>query len=126
MIDPPGFVLESFDPVGRLREHYPVYRRQDDEVITWEGHPVETGVVMPDGTKFDDIRDLKRHLIQNPDIFARCLAENLLVYATGRPMNFADQKVIDEIVVGTKQRGNGFADLIVEIVLSESFAAKQA
>jgi len=27
-IDPPGFALENFDPVGRWREHYPVYRKR--------------------------------------------------------------------------------------------------
>lgn len=123
-IDPPGFVLESFDPVGRYREHYPAYKKQADSVVKVQGQPVDSASVLPDGTKLDDVADLKRYLIQNPDIFSRCLAEKLLVYATGRPMNFGDQRVIDEVIEKVKKRGNGFQDLIVEIVLSESFATK--
>ena len=123
-IDPPGFVLESFDPVGRYRDHYPVYVKKDDKILTRKGQPVETASVLPDGTKLDDITDLKRFLVKNPDIFARCLTEKLLVYATGRPMNFGDKKIIKSIVDNVKKRGNGFQDLIVEIVLSESFGTK--
>jgi hypothetical protein len=39
-------------------------------------------------------------------------------------MNYGDRKVIDHIVADVKQGGNGFADLIVAAVQSESFRAK--
>tara|TARA_R110002049_G_scaffold2750_7_gene22091 strand:+ start:31750 stop:34452 length:2703 start_codon:yes stop_codon:yes gene_type:complete len=123
-IDPPGFVLESFDPVGRYREYYPIYKKRGDKVVTLKGQPIDCASVMPDGTTLKDITDLKRHLIKNPDIFSRCLTEKLLVYATGRAMNYGDHKVIDRIVDDTKKRGNGFADLIVEVVQSDSFGTK--
>lgn len=123
-IDPPGFVLESFDPVGRYRDHYPVYKKEADEVVTLNGQPVDSASVLPDGTQLNDIMDLKRYLTENPEIFSRCLTEKLLVYATGRPMNFGDHKVIDDIVAKVQERGNGFQDLIVEVVLSPSFGAK--
>lgn len=123
-IDPPGFALENFDPVGRYRDHYPIYQKQADQVVTLKGQKVDSASVLPDGTQLNDIADLKRYLIENPDIFSRCLTEKLLVYATGRPMNFGDQKVIEEIVGSVKKQGNGFQDLIVEIVLSESFGTK--
>lgn len=50
-------------------------------------------------------------------------------YATGRPMNYGDRKVIGRIVRDVKRQGNGFADLIVVdlivvVVQSESFRAK--
>lgn len=123
-IDPPGFVLENFDPVGRYRKHYPVYRKKSDGIVTLKGHPIDTSSVLPDGTALNNIADLRHYLIENPDIFSRCLTEKLLVYATGRPMNYGDHKVIDDIVAKVRKRGNGFQDLIVEIVLSNSFATK--
>ena len=123
-IDPPGFVLENFDPVGRWREDYSVYERQGDEVITRKGQPVDASSRMPDGAALTDITDLKRYLVDNADIFSRCLADKLLTYATGRRMNYGDRKVIDRIVTDVKQRGNGFADLIVAVVQSESFRTK--
>ena len=68
--------------------------------------------------------DLKRYLVENIDIFSRCLTGKLLVYATGRPMNFGDERVIDRVVKEVKEDGNGFRDLIVAIVQSEAFAVK--
>lgn len=123
-IDPPGFALESFDPVGRWREHYPVYKKKNDTVVTQDGQEVDTASEMADGTKLRDIVDLKKYLIENIDLFSRCLTGKLLVYATGRPLNYGDQKVVDTIVRDVKSDGNGFADLIVAVVQSESFRAR--
>ena len=123
-IDPPGFVLENFDPVGRWRDHYPVYEKREDKVITRKGLPVDAAGVMPDGTELRDVQDMKRYLIQNIDLFSNCLTGKLLTYATGRPPNYGDRKVIAEIVDDVKARGNGFADLVISIVQSESFRAR--
>ena len=74
-IDPPGFVLESFDPVGRYREHYPKYKKRGDKVVTLDGQAVDSACVLPDGTELSGIEDLKRYLLDHPEIFARCLTE---------------------------------------------------
>ena len=123
-IDPPGFALENFDPVGRWREFYPVYKKKGNRVVTVDGLPVDAASVMPDGTPLNDVTDLKLYLTENIDIFSRCLSDKLLTYATGRPMNFGDHKVIEGIVADLKAEGNGFADLIVAIVQSESFRTR--
>lgn len=123
-IDPPGFVLENFDPIGRWRDFYPVYQKSGKSVVTKQGNPVDALGTMPDGTAFKDVTDLKRYLIKNIDIFSCCLSDKLLTYATGRPMNFGDKKVIDRVVAEVKKDGNGFADLIVALVMSESFHSK--
>ena len=123
-IDPPGFILENFDPVGRWRDFYPVYAKQGDRIVTRKGQPVDAVSRLPDGTKLKDVADLKGYLVKNIDIFSRCLTGKLLTYATGRPPSFGDRKVIDQIVHDVRQQGNGFADLVVAIVQSESFRAK--
>ncbi len=120
-IDPPGFALENFDPIGRWREFYPVYEKKGDKIITLDGLPVDSASVMPDGTPLADALDLKRYLSENIDIFSRCLSDKLLTYATGRPMNYGDHKVIERVVADVAAQGNGFADLIVALVQSESF-----
>ena len=71
-----------------------------------------------------DVTDLKRYLKANIDIFSRCVTRKLLVYATGRSMNFGDERVIDQIVRDVRSSGNGFRDLIIAVVKSESFATK--
>ena len=136
-IDPLGMIMENFDPVGRWRDHYPIFIQPKDgeEKLkeqfyantgkgTKAGPAVDTVGVLPDGTRLNDVTDLKRYLKTNIDIFSRCLTRKLLVYATGRSMNFGDERVIDRIVGQVKREGNGFRDLIVAVVLSEAFAVK--
>ena len=123
-IDPPGFALENFDPVGRWRDFYPVYEKVGDKVVRKDGLPVDSTGTMKDGTQLKDVTDLKRYLIENIDIFGNCLAEKLLVYATGRDLGFSEQREVKEIVKNVRQAGNGFQDLIVALVLSESFQTK--
>ncbi|MEM7599803.1 MAG: DUF1592 domain-containing protein [Verrucomicrobiota bacterium] len=123
-IDPPGFALENFDPVGRWRDHYPVYEKVENRTVRRDGIPVDAAGVMKDGTVLNDVTDLKRYLVDNIDIFSRCLSEKLLVYATGRDLSFGDKKEVERIVHEVRDGGNGFQDLIVSLILSESFATK--
>ena len=128
-IDPLGFALENFDPVGRWREFYPVYERGPDTrksktFFSKNGQPVDTDGQLTDGTPLNGVVDLKRYLVRNIDTFSSCLTGKLLTYATGRPPTFGDRKEVQRIVKEVKAKGNGFQDLIVAVVLSESFHRK--
>lgn len=136
-IDPLGFIMENFDPIGRWREHYPVYTDPVDGSVTLEsefysnkgdafrkGPLVDASGVLPDGTQLKDITDLKRYLLENEEIFVRCLTEKLLVYGTGRELGFGDRGEVAKIVSNASEKGLGFQDLIVETVLSESFRTR--
>ena len=124
-MDPLGFALENFDPVGRWRDHYPVYqKKKDGSVLTGQGPGIEAGGTLPDGTKIRDITSLKRYLVENIDQFSACLAEKLLVYGTGRALNYADRQIVRKIASDAREQGHGFRDLIVEVVLSESFRTR--
>ena len=123
-IDPPGFALENFDPIGRWRDHYPVYQRVDGKVVRKDGQPVDALGTLADGTELRDVTDLKRYLVANIDIFGNCLAEKLLAYATARKPGFGDSREVEGLVKDVRGRGNGFQDLIVAIVLSEAFRTK--
>lgn len=121
-IDPIGFALENFDPIGQWRQNYPIYQKTADGTITtMKGKPVDSSSTMADGTEIRDVTDLKKYLVANIDKFSRCLTEKLLTYATGRPMSYGDKQVIEQIVKNVKAGGNGFQDLIVAVVTSESF-----
>lgn len=134
-IDPLGFVMENFDPVGRWRSFYPVYTvgasvELDEEYYANQGKGTRKGVEidsiaeLPDGTVLKDVTDLKAYLLENGDLFAECLAEKLLVYGTGREPSFGDQRVIRQIVSEHLRRDNGFTDLIIAIALSEAFRTR--
>ncbi|MDA0347593.1 MAG: DUF1592 domain-containing protein [Verrucomicrobia bacterium] len=122
-IDPVGFVLESFDPVGRWRTEYPSQRTSNKKEKAI-GLPVETDGRLTDGTVLNDITDLKAYLRNDITPFAECISEKLLTYATGREMNYSDRKLIRELVRENLDRQGGFQDLFVALVNSESFRTK--
>ncbi len=136
-IDPLGMLLESFDPVGRWRERYPVYTKPPDgaEALKEEyystigegfalGPPVDAAGTLADGTRLEGAPDLKRYVLDRIDMFSRCLTEKLLVYASGRPLGFRDRRAVDAIVASTRAERNGFRDLIVAVTQSESFSTR--
>jgi len=136
-IDPLGMVLENFDPVGRWRDHYPRYTKPPDgqAALTEEfystvgkgvlrGPAVDAVGVLTDGTRLEDVTDLKRYLLARLDVFASCLTEKLMVYATGRPLSFGDRLAAERIAKSAVERGDGFRDLIVAVVQSEPFSVR--
>ncbi|MEM6279837.1 MAG: DUF1588 domain-containing protein, partial [Verrucomicrobiota bacterium] len=78
-IDPIGFALENFDPVGRWRETWP-------EIDV----PVDPAGVLPDGTRIEGYLDFKKWLVENVDLVSQSLAEKLMIYATGRIPSYAE------------------------------------
>ena len=124
-IDPPGFALESFDPIGDYRVHYPLWVVHNEEKgygSVKQGAPVDASGNLASGEKFTDIRGFKKLLVERKDDFARCLTEKLLTYATGREMGFSDREAIAAIVKQADAKGSGLTTLIREIVASDLFA----
>lgn len=116
-IDPMGFVLESFDPVGRWRSSYP-------KIGKAKALAIDSSATMADGTKLKDVRDLKKFLVENPQYFTGCLARKLMTYATGRQLNYREKKVIGDIVSKNIAAGNKFKDLLLDLIDSEVFKAR--
>ncbi len=134
-IDPPGFALESFDVMGAWRDRYRTTSKGAGEPVPGVGHdglrfkfkiglPVDASGEMPDGRAFDDIRDLKAHLVQNPALLAKNLVEQLSIYATGAPVRFSDRATIQEIVESARASDYGVRTLIAELVKSDLFLYK--
>ena len=89
-IDPPGFALESFDPIGGYRTRYRVSGGETkfgDYVVSLpysEGLAVDSSGVTPGGEAFAGIDEYKRLLFQHDlDQVARHFVSQLLVYGTG-------------------------------------------
>jgi len=107
-----GFGLENFDTTGRWRDFERVGREQ---VL------IEPGGMLPDGSVFKDVRELKAVLLQNEERLAEELVESILSYALGRTIEFSDSDDVEEIV--TKLRSGKFRvrSMIREIALSPLF-----
>lgn len=108
-IDPPGFALENFDPIGGWRSHYS------------RNVPVDASGTFPDGQSFEDVREFKTILLSREEQFVRALTEKLLTYASGRTLTAADRPELDRIVKALQTSGYGFRDLIHLVVASRTF-----
>lgn len=108
-IDPLGFAMENFDPIGRWRTTY------------GRNTKIDSSGEMPSGQKFDDITGLKKVLVEQHGLFAKALTEKLLSYATGRQLSPADRPDVNAILSTSKESGDGFRDLIKLVIASRAF-----
>ncbi|MEZ5362253.1 MAG: DUF1592 domain-containing protein [Bryobacterales bacterium] len=109
-IDPPGFALENFDPIGGWRDRYPRPNRP--------GPPIDSSGQLLSGEAFASITDFKQVLLESHrDEFARCLTSKLLLYASGRTLEPSDEPEIARIA----EQPIGLRDLILAVVSSDSF-----
>ena len=124
-IDPPGFALESFDPIGDYRENYLRWKATNVEQ-GWgnveQGAKVDASGNLQTGEAFAGIREFKKLLVEQRGAFNHCLTEKLLTYGLGREMGFSDRDAIEAIIRSTESHGTGLRSLIHAIVESETFA----
>jgi len=130
-IDPLGFALENYDVIGGWRTWYRTFEGQRvvaevnaTAVRYRRGPAVDPADTLPDGRRFRDIDELKKHLLQDRDQVARCLADKLLTYATGHATDPADRTELDSLVERVRRQGYGLRTLIHEIVQSPLFLQK--
>jgi hypothetical protein len=118
-IDPLGFGLETFDPIGRWRATYP--KPKGDAPAP----KVDSTGEFSSGETYADFHDFKRILVANrTDAFTRHLIKQILSYATGRHMEPIDEVVLEEIFEAVQKDNYGLRTLIVESLASEIFRSR--
>lgn len=129
-IDPPGFAMECFDPVGTFRTRYRNskgvkrtasvglrFRHKDYDL----GQPVDAAGVTEDGDEFTGIRDYKKYLLQSKEQVARNLVSLLITVATGGEIEFADRDEVERILEATENDDYPLRSLIHHVVASRMF-----
>jgi hypothetical protein len=112
-IDPLGFALENFDPVGQWRDDYE------------GGLEVDSWGQMPDGREFDDVIGMRELLDEEQvRLIAHHLLDRLLLCATGREMSVTDREEIEAILSQTQAEGYRLGDLVEAAVTSHAFLHK--
>jgi hypothetical protein len=114
VLDPMGLALENFDGVGRWREK--------DRLAETR---IDAAGVLPDGSAVNGPVDLRRALLKNPEQFVQTLTTKLMIYASGRPMEWQDMPMIRGIVKKVAADDYRFATLVVQIVKSAPFRMQQ-
>lgn len=130
-IDPPGFALESFDPIGGWRDAYRVPRgNKRAPLANYPGKTiaigldVELGGETPDGKKFSSIDEYKQLLLADKDQLARNVVHKLVVYGTGADLQFADHEAVEQILAANREKSFGFRSLLHGVVQSRIFLNK--
>ena len=118
-IDPLGFSLESFDPIGRWRGSYP--KPKGDAPAA----KIDTKGEFSSGESYEDFEGFKKILAEHrKDQFVRNLVSTFLSYATGRHMEPVDDYGIDEIVELVRIDNYGFKTLVLESIAAEIFRSR--
>jgi mono/diheme cytochrome c family protein len=112
-LDPLGFGLEQFDPVGRWR-------------TTISDQPVDASGELPGGKKFEGVGGLKSILLEKQDQFVRNLTERMLSYALGRGLEFYDAPSIRRIAKSVAEEKFSASALVTEIVMSYPFKHRKS
>ncbi|MCM8531804.1 MAG: DUF1592 domain-containing protein [Lentisphaeraceae bacterium] len=109
-IDPIGFALENYNPIGQWRTKY---RRKK----------VDASGNM-NGKDFESIIGLKKILLEKKDSFADAFAEKMLTYAIGRKLTFLDEENLETLKTNFKAKDHQLKDLIRLICTNQLFIQK--
>ncbi len=111
-MDPLGFGLENYDPVGQWRTHDGKF-------------PIETAGILPNGRSFESPKELKEILKSDGEAFAGCLSEKMLTYALGRGLEEYDEAAVKSIAKAVAENDYRFSTLVLEIVRSLPFQMRR-
>jgi hypothetical protein len=111
-IDPLGFALENYDPIGRWRTQYENGRDVDMSGRLFRKHG------------FSDIIEFKDAILVEKDRFTRALAGHLLSFGLARELGASDEVALDEIARATAQDGYKVQTLLKQVILSKPFLSK--
>lgn len=111
-IDPLGFALENYDPIGVWRETYENNRDVDMEGTLFRKH------------HFTNVIEFKDAILAEKERFAKGLAGHLLSFSLARELAAADQIALDEITEATASDDYRIQTLMKQIILSAPFQTK--
>jgi len=108
-IDPVGFALENFNPVGQWQD------------ATKEGLKIDSAGVLADGTPVDGPIALRKALLARPEVFVGTVTEKLMTYALGRGLEPIDMPVVRGVLRAAAKDNYAMQSIILGIVQSPAF-----
>lgn len=114
-IDPSGFALESFDPIGQFRL---AYGRQKNAA------KVDPSGITPDGVPFKVFNGWRDIYVSRPKVLAEAFAKQILKFGTGGEIRFSDKAHLDKITTLAATKNFGIKSIIHAALTSEIFLTK--
>lgn len=110
-MDPLGFALEHYDPIGRWREHDGAFA-------------VDASGEFDDGERFDGAAALEARVARSP-AFVRGALEKLTIYALGRGLRGADEPALEQALENLSAQPT-LVELIHAVVELDAFRRRAA
>src|SRR5690606_38280149 len=128
-IDPPGFALESFNPIGGWRERFRslgeggrVEKRSNGLRVPYRlGREVAASATRPHGREFAGFDECQNLLAPDERLLARAFLSRLLTFAARRELGFAGRPPIERLVRDPAETDYGVRDIIRLVGSSEIF-----
>jgi hypothetical protein len=114
IIDPMGFALEAFDPIGE-------FRTRD----RFAGTAIDSSDVLADGTPVAGPEDLRKALTKRPDQFVQNMTRKLMTYALGRSVEYFDMPAVRKIVRDSAKENYRFSSIVLGVVTSAAFQSQR-
>jgi hypothetical protein len=114
VMDPLGFALENFDATGAWRDR-----------DRYAGTLIDASGELPDGTPIEGPDDLREALMREPLQFVQTFTERLLMYATGRAIEYHDMPAVRKIVRAAAADDYRFSSLVRGVVDSDQFRKRR-
>ena len=131
-IDPLGFALEYYDPVGRKRSSY----RHVEEIpaeqkgttftkkLKFTSVKIQSSMTLPNGREVHDLPTLKAALMADKERIIKGIIGKLISYAHGREVARVDQPYIDAVFNSVAQEEFSLRAAIHAIVAHPAFGQK--
>jgi hypothetical protein len=113
-IDPLGFALENFDPIGRWR----------DMDIT--GKPIDDHATLKGGVSFKGPSGLRQYLQGQQEQILEQLCRKLVGYALGRELLITDQDLIQQMITNLAANEYRFSAAVSALVHSRQFRNRRS
>ncbi len=123
-IDPIGFGLENFNAAGLWRDVEVAEIASGYTVRKSKEHSIDATGTLPDGTRFNGFFELRDVVAKRKRAFALSLVQNLVCYALGRPAQFSDEDLCEEILRASGGEHCTLAGILEALVASSAFRSK--
>jgi hypothetical protein len=110
VIDMIGITLENYDTTGAWRDVDPVANQAIDAFST-----------LPNGLPAKGVVGLREALMKRPEQFVQTLTKKLMLYATGREVEYFDMPQVREIERQARASDYRFSALVLGVVNSRAF-----
>ncbi len=112
-MDPIGFALENFDAIGKWR-------------TTDDGAPIDSSGTLPDGSKFQGAAEMRKAMLNRPELIVNAISEKLLTYALGRQLEYYDAPSVRKIIREAGASQYRWSSIILGIAKSTPFQMRRS